>query len=212
MAQNSVREQLWLDYNASWAATGRIEIFGDVGARTDLESSTDSKQLVVRPGVLYTPSRRVRLAGGLASFNTFIDGGLELTELRVWQGVGATWPRSVRLDHYFRTEERIYFDTDTWETSWSLRTRYLLQLPIDIETWESGRYLRLYLCAEGFITLGPEPRERHQQVRTILGLEHARSRNFRLRFDTMLELAHRYQTDDNWAALILRLRLYHRIR
>lgn len=208
-AQNGVREQLWIDYNASWGVTDRVEIFGDLGARTDLESSTDWKLLVLRPGLLYTPGGRLRLAGGLASFNTFSDTRLDQTELRIWQGVGTIWPRTIRLDHYIRTEERIYFDADTWDASWSVRTRYSVQLPIDLETWHRGRYLRLYLCAEGFLTLGSEPRERHRQMRTILGIEHARSRTLRFRFDTMLELAHRYQTADDWTALCLRLRIYH---
>ena len=212
VAQNGIREQLWTDYNASWAASERLEIYGDVGARTDLESSTDWKLLVIRPSILYTPGRGLRLAGGLASFNTFTNGSLDQTELRIWQGVGTTWPRAIRLDHYFRTEERIYFDGGAWDAKWSLRTRYLLQLPMELTTSRTGRYLRLYLCAEGFITLGPEQRERHQQIRTILGIEHARSRSVRVRFDTMLELARRYQTEDNWTALYLRLRIYHRLR
>ena len=209
--QSALHEQLWVDYNASWTVTPKLSLYGDLGARSDLESATNWKQLVIRPGMLYNPGADVRLTAGLASFDTFVDGSLAQSELRVWQGVSTAWPGSIGIDHYFRAEERIYFNTENGDASWSLRTRYSAQMPIALKTWDSPRYLRLYLSTEGFITIGPDPRERHRQVRAIVGIEHGRSRSVRVRFDTMLEWAWRYQTIDSWTALYLRLRVYQRL-
>jgi len=206
-----LHEQIWFDYNASWTLTPKLSLYGDIGGRGDLESATDWKQIVIRPGVLYTPGSSVRLTAGLASFDTFVDGRIARSELRVWKGVNAAWPRSVGLEHYLRAEERIYFNTDNGNTSWSLRTRYSAQLPIALKMWDAARHLRLHVGTEGFITIGPDPGECHRQVRAIVGIEHGLSRILRVRFDTMLERAWRYKSFDSWTALYLRLRFYQRL-
>jgi hypothetical protein len=118
----------------------------------------------------------------------------------------------VRLDHYVRTEQRIFCDADTRDVNWSWRSRYRIELPVDLAPSESTPHWRMYLSVEGFLTLGPEQGQRHQQLRGTLGLEHAPADAWHIRFDATVERAARYRQGDTWTALYLRLRVYQRLK
>ena len=168
--------------------------------------------MILRPGVRWSPRNSIRLTGGFASFYNSMRGAADVWELRPWQGVGITWPQSIRLVHYFRLEERFYLNTETWDAESSVRPRYQVALPLDLKRWDSGRYWQLQLSVEGFLTLGAESGERHRQVRATAGLEYCAGASLRLRFDTTLEKAVQYLESERWTALNLRLRVFQRLR
>lgn len=182
-SQNDVSPQLWVDYNPSWRASPKFELYGDIGARTELESD-GWWRFVVRPSVRYQLNREVQLSGGVGSFYTWNDLISDRWELRPWQGVRATWPRiPVPVEHFLRFEERFDFNTRTWESLNSLRMRYRLRSYFDWEAKQSGRHWRVMGSVEGFLTLAGEQGQFQEQFRLSIGLERSYRPGLRARID-----------------------------
>lgn len=205
-AQEGAQQQLWLDFNPSVTVAPGVAVFGDVGIRVPLETSADWRTMIIRPGTMLSVGG-VRLAAGGAGFYT-ADPGADKWELRPWQGIGITWPRSLGLEHYVRTEQRASISTDTWDTRWSLRTRYNVQIPISLADRTRGHAWRLLIGSEGFLTFNPDPGQRHRQLRCTMAAEHTIDPTWRVRLEITVELARRYHVDGGWTGLYLRLRTY----
>ena len=122
-------EQIWVDYNPLWQGAGQVELFGDVGYRTEIDNN-DVWRLVLRPSVA-VPAGKFRLTAGIGNFLTFFDAIDDRWELRPFQGVSTVWPEGrFSMEHYVRLEERFDFNTENWNSVNSLRLRYQL-----LTTW-----------------------------------------------------------------------------
>ncbi len=175
-AQNDVSEQIWLDYNPRWTWPSGLELFGDVGVRTELAEQGWGR-IVVRPGIRGTIGSGFRLAGGTGIFYTGGPNVPDELELRPFQGVSVTWPRGrVRLDHYARLEERFQFATATWSLATSLRFRYRLHTQIHWEGARADAHWRLLAHFEGFLTIAGETGLLDEKVRAGMGVEHGLAR------------------------------------
>ncbi len=210
-SQHDVSPQLWVDYNPSWRATPKLEVYGDIGARTELESG-GWWRFVVRPSVRYQLHRDVRLSGGVGSFYTWNDIIADRWEIRPWQGVSGTWPRApLPIEHFLRFEEQFDFNTRTWESLNSLRMRYRLRTYIEWSAFRPGRYWRLLGSVEGFLTLAGEQGQFREQFRVSLGLERSYVPGIRTRFDATWQREGQLFGEGSIEDLFLRVRLFTRL-
>ncbi len=165
-----VSEQLWLDYNPRWVLPSNLELFGDVGFRTEL-GAQDWSRLVVRPGVR-GPVGSFRLSGGVGGFFTKNEILENRFELRPFQGIAATWPsrRVFGLDHYFRVEEKFEWAGGTGETNVSIRLRYRLQTQYALPGPQGRPPWRLRAMGEAFLTLAGSSGQFKENARLGLGI------------------------------------------
>jgi hypothetical protein len=207
-SENVVSPQLWVDYNPSWRVTSRFEIYGDLGARTELESG-GWWRFVVRPSVRYQLHRDVRVMGGLGNFITVNDVIADRWEIRPWQGVNLTWPRApIHFEHFLRFEEQFDFNTQTWESQNSLRARYRLRTVIQWSAFQQDRYWRLLASVEGFLRLAGEQGQFREQFRLAVGVERSVRTGMRTRFDATWQREGRLFVDGAIDELFLRVRLF----
>ncbi len=205
---DDVSTQIWMDYNARWTWPSGLELYGDVGLRTELER-TGWGRFVLRPGVRGTVGS-FRLSGGVGSFYTANEIATDRWEIRPFQGISATWPRSpIRLDHYARFEERFEFETADWTLDASLRFRYRVQTQFLWGGLRGGVYWRLLGHAEGLLILAGNAGQFDEKVRIGVGIERGFGPAFRLRVDATWQktgtLFSGAPTDD----IYLRVRLFH---
>ncbi len=210
-SQDDVSSQLWVDYNPSRPLSTKLEVYGDLGARTEL-SSGGWWRFVARPSVRYQLHRDVQLMGGLGSFYTWNDAIADRWQIRPWQGVRATWPRvPVRLEHFVRFEERFDFNTGTWESLNSLRGRYRLRTVLQWAALRPDRYWRLIGSVEGFLTLAGEQGQFREQFRLSVGLERSYRAGLRTRFEATWQKEGRLLGEGSISDLFLRVRLFTRL-
>ena len=169
-----VSQQLWLDYNPRWVFPSNLELFGDVGFRTELGDQSWSR-LIIRPGVR-GPVGSFRLSGGVGGFFTSNENFANRVEIRPFQGIEATWPsrRILGLNHHFRVEERFEFVRGTGETNVSIRLRYMLQTQYAFAGAQDGPIWRIRAIAEAFLTLAGDEGQFKEQARIGVGI----GRNF----------------------------------
>ena len=180
---DDISKQLWLDYNPAWALSPSLELYGDVGVRTEL-GARGWGRAVIRPSVR-GPAGSFRWSGGIGGFFTGNEIAANRLEIRPFQGIATTWPRRrfFRLEHYARLEERLEWETETWSGEQSLRFRYRLQSrysfrgPLDNTTWQ------VLLHGEAFLTLAGNAGQFDEKVRIGAGLEVELADAWRVRLD-----------------------------
>ena len=205
-AQDEVSQQIWLDYNPRVIWPSAIEVYGDIGVRTELNSRGWGR-FVVRPGVR-GPVGRFRLSGGLGTFYTWYDASPNRLELRPFQGINWTWPnKRISLDHYVRLEERFDFETADWNLDFSSRVRYRLQTEFRWSAVQSGAHWRLVGHAEGFLTFIGDADEK---FRFGVGIERAFVSNARVRLDVTWQIVGAPFSGAPTDELYIRLRLFQR--
>ena len=209
-SDNEVSPQLWMDYNPSWRASPRFEVYGDLGARTELQSG-GWWRFVIRPSVRYRVHEYVRIAGGIGSFYTLNDIIADRWEIRPWQGVSATWPRTpLPIEHFLRFEEQFDFNTRTWQSLNSLRMRYRVRTYFDWSAHQPGKYWRLMGSIEGFLVLAGEQGQFREQFRLSVGLERSYRSGIRTRFDATWQREGTLFGEGSIEDLFLRVRLFTR--
>ena len=182
-AQDDVSTQIWVDYNPRWSWPSGLQLYGDLGVRTEL-SQTGWGRIVVRPGVRGPIGRGFQLSGGIGGFYTANEEAADRLEVRPFQGISATWPhKPIRLDHYARLEERLEFETDDWTLEASLRFRYRLQTQVRWQGLRPGSHWRLIGHVEFFFTLSGEAGQFDERVRAGLGVERGLGPAWRVRAD-----------------------------
>lgn len=207
---DQLRKELWVDFNPSRSLGSKTEVYGDIGARTDLELGGHWR-FVVRPSIRYRPSPSVSVAGGLGSFYTLNTVIADRWEIRPWQGVTLTWPRlRVSLEHFLRLEQIFDFNTRTWESLNSLRLRYRLRAFTDLGVTRPGRHWRLMGSVEGFVTILGDQGQSREQFRLTAGLERSYRPGLRTRFDATWQKEGSLFGDGSIDDLFLRVRLYTR--
>ena len=210
--QDDVSPQLWADFNPSWRRSPKFEVYSDIGVRKEIGSSTALWRFVVRPSVRYSPSRDVRISGGIGNFLTVNDVIANRYEFRPWQGVSLTWPRSpLVFEHFVRLEEIFDFNTRTWESLNSLRGRYRLRGSYDWAPGGPGRYWRIMGSIEGFLTLVGESGQSRELVRLTVGLERGHRDGRRTRLDATWQKEARMFGGGTVDDIFLRLRVFARL-
>jgi len=163
-------EQIWVDYNPSWWPAEGIELFGDVGARTEI-GNDEWWRFVVRPSVGF-PTGRFRIAAGIGNFFTVNNVINDRWELRPFQGVSTVWPKGrFSLEHYLRLEERFDFNTGTWNSLNSLRLRYQLLASYRWSAHQTRRQWSVVGIAEPFVKLAGDEGLQREQFRITAGLQ-----------------------------------------
>ena len=206
--EGDVSEQIWLDYNPVWALSSSLELYGDIGVRTELRERGWGR-VVVRPSIR-GPVGSFRWSGGIGGFFTGNETAADRIEIRPFQGIAATWPRRriFHLEHYVRVEERFEWETDGWSLDASLRFRYRVQTrysfsgPLENASWQ------VLFHAEGFLTVAGNAGQFDEKVRIGAGLERAFGSGWRGRLDLTWQkvgaLFSGAPTDD----LYIRVRVY----
>jgi len=206
-AEDEVSPQLWVDYNPAWRVAPRIDVFGDVGARTEL-GSQGWWRFVVRPSVRYQFDR-VQLSGGVGNFLTFNDVIADRWEIRPWQGGRFSWPLgAVPFEHLVRLEERFDFNLRNWNSSNSLRIRYRLRPSVDWGRESKDRYWRALGSVEVFYTLAGDPGQFQEEVRLTASIERGYRPELRVRLDAMWQKEGRPFSEGSIYDLILRFRVF----
>jgi hypothetical protein len=180
--ESSVSKQLWLDYDPSVWVSEKVELFGDVGVRTELEDN-GWWRLVIRPSV-GIPVGAFQLTGGIGNFITFNEIASDRWEIRPFQGISTVWPPwRLRFNHYLRLEERFDFDTETWVAATSLRLRYQLGVSYRFSAIQADRYWSIIGSGEAFLTLTGNQGQQREQVRVTAGIERTLGQERRLHFE-----------------------------
>lgn len=180
--EDDISEQLWVDYNPRWTWPSGLQVYGDIGVRTELGAQGWGR-IVVRPAVR-GPVGPFRLSGGLGSFYTANTDAPDRWEIRPFQGISATWPSSpIPLDHYLRFEERFEFEMSDWTLDASFRLRYRLQTQFRWGGVTGDAYWRVLGHFEGFLTLTGDAGQFDEKVRIGAGIERGFGSAWRLRVD-----------------------------
>jgi len=166
--------QIWIDFIPHFKVNERLEYYGDAGFRMILEEPK-AYTLIARPSVRYHLNSIVELQGGIGSFFTIIDNYTNQLELRPWQGVRIHWPTFGRIGikHSFKMEERLLWETETWDFDPALRFRYKLggRIPFN-----EARCFYLSAFGEAFVNVGGESVTLlRNRMRGYFGVGHKRS-------------------------------------
>ncbi len=151
--QERVNIQPWFDITLYNEYSDQIEFYGDAGLRHYLYGDFPWNRYYIRPAIKYTPLPWLGIRGGIGLFYT--DNTEEFAntlELRPFQGVSIGWPKYswVRFSHYFRVEERIQYNTQTWDRSFNMRYRYQFSTRIQPNVHKSEHYVYFPLFWEIF--------------------------------------------------------------
>ena len=205
---NEISKQLWVDYDPRWTWPSGLELYGDVGLRTELES-TGWSRFVIRPGVR-GPVGPFRLSAGVGSFYTANETAADRWEIRPFQGIAATWPSSpIRFDHYLRAEERFEFEMADWTLDASFRLRYRLQTQFRWSGVRGDAFWRLLLHGEVFLTVAGEAGQFEDLWRIGVGVERGFGPRFRLRVDATWQKVGAPFSGALTDNLYIRLRAFH---
>jgi len=205
---DDISPQLWADYNPSWQVRPNLELYGDLGARSEIQSG-GWWRFVVRPSVRFQASERVRVSGGLGIFFTLNDVIADRLEIRPWQGASLTWPRGrVPIEHFVRLEERFDFNLRNGNSLNSVRFRYRLRPSFDWGQVRPGRYWRLLASGEIFYHIVGEPAQFDEEVRLTVGIERGYREGLRLRLDATWQKEGRAFREGTIDDLILRVRVF----
>jgi len=211
-AQHELGGQVWIDYNPAWQVSPAGELFGDVGARTELEGLSWFR-LVVRPGFRQRVSSRVQVGGGVGSFYSANDIVDDRWELRPWQGMVVSWPSSgVPLEHYVRIEQRIDLNTGTWDARVSLRGRYRVHTRFEWARTPAGTYWRVLAGVEGFLTLVGDQGQFREQFRVSAAVERGLRPRLVLLGEVMLQRAGWLLAGRTVDDLVVRIRFFQYLR
>jgi hypothetical protein len=180
---DDISQQIWLDYNPVWTLPDSLELYGDVGVRTELGQQGWGK-IVVRPSIRGSVGK-FRWSGGIGGFFTGNVSAPDGIEIRPFQGITATWPRRriFHIEHYARLEERFEWETDTWNSDQSLRFRYRLQTRYSFSGPLENAQWQVLLHGEAFFTVAGNAGQFDEKVRIGAGLELATGAALRTRLD-----------------------------
>ena len=106
----------------------------------------------MRPSFRYLSPKGWEAHAGLGLFYTENTSFFDVLEVRPWQGFWVKWPQlgKIAFSHYFRFEQRLLFDTDTWTLDSELRLRYKLGTKIPVTPLTTDGRLFLPLSIELF--------------------------------------------------------------
>jgi hypothetical protein len=200
-------EQLWVDFIPHFKVNERFEYYGDASLRVIFEEKK-IYTFIARPSVRYDLNSIVELQGGVGFFYSIIGDITNQLELRPWQGVRVHWPTFGRIGikHSFKMEERLIWETETWDFDPGLRFRYKLggRIPFN----ESRRFY-LSLFGEAFANVGDERASiLRNRMRGYFGMGYKRNNTWTVELEFMLQRS-RINTVEDFSVSdrILRLKI-----
>jgi len=179
-------EQLWLDFTPHFKINERFEYYGDASLRVIFVENRIFT-LAARPSARYHLNSIVELQGGIGFFYSFLDNISNQLELRPWQGVRIHWPTFGRIGikHSLKLEERLLWETETWDFDPALRFRYKLggRIPFD-----QSRSFYLSLFGEAFANGGGENAAiLRNRMRGYFGLGYKRNEMWTVELEYILQ-------------------------
>ena len=217
----SITNQIWLDYNPDFSLSEKVDLYGDIGARTLFPNEWN--RYVFRPVLKYQMPKlffenlysKEELHAGIGFFLTDNKNSANRLEIRPFQGYRLTWPNRPRivLQHYIRLEERFDIEIPKWINTFGLRVRYraelILKLKGDWLSFNDGLYLPVRM--ELFWNLkGSE--QFNDVVRITPGIGYEFSPAWKAEFDLSYHYT-RNTVEDNFATndIVFRFRVFHRL-
>ncbi len=178
---------VWLDYNDSNNLKGNWFMESDFGYRFRLDYTDNWQRLHGRSGVGYK-FKNSKVISGLALFLVYLPQRVADLEIRPWQGVKYSWPKSnrVELKHFVRFEERIHFlgtSTNKTYNYFELKFRYGLMFQYILNKTENkhGEWVGLFGFEPFFnLYVNQEP-IRVVKSRTSLGFKYSFSTKTKVR-------------------------------
>jgi hypothetical protein len=88
---------------------------------------------MIRPTLVYTMNDLIYFQGGIQMLYTD-EGALNVLEVRPWQGMNVFFPRirNIYINHFFRLEERFFYENGGEHEASSLRGRYAILTTIPL--------------------------------------------------------------------------------
>jgi long-subunit fatty acid transport protein len=180
----TINQQLWLDFTAHIYVNDKLEFFGDTGYRSILASDV-FKLIYVRPSAGYRLNDIWELEGGLGIFYAFNKLATNTLEIRPWQGILIKWPRvrRLRFNNFVRLEERIFFKTKDWSSSFDLRLRFKVSGHYNLCRECADTYWFILFYGELFAPINDDlPEVFRNQGRVGAGIGYKFSKNWRFDF------------------------------
>jgi len=157
LSNNIVTKQIWLDYNVSYTISEKVNVYGEIGARTIFPNEWN--RYVIRPSISYKLPKRflpnlyhnLKLYAGAGFFFTNNLTESNRLEIRPFQGIKVTWPDrpKINISHYVRLEERFDIETANWDNTFGLRLRYQAEMVLFLKgewlSFNDGVYLPIGL-------------------------------------------------------------------
>ena len=127
-AQEETDFQTWTDFTTFYHFNEKWVYNGDYGIR-GLLSEQNWNQVYIHPAVIYHRRAKLRFRGGIRFIFTQESDESNTFEIRPWQGIRILWPdlNFMIIDHYFRIEERLTWQTQTRGFDGNIRLRYRLE-------------------------------------------------------------------------------------
>jgi hypothetical protein len=200
-------EQLWVDFIPHFKVNERFEYYGDASLRVIFEEK-EIYTFIGRPSVRYHLNSILELQGGLGFFYTISDININQLELRPWQGVRIHWPTFGRIGikHSLKMEERLLWDTESWNFDPALRFRYKLggRIPFN-----EARSFYLSLFGEAFVNLGDDSATiLRNRMREYIGIGHKRNDTWTVELEFILQRSRSNTVEDfNVSDRIFRLKV-----
>ena len=216
----STTEQIWLDYNPAYSLSEKLDLYGDIGARTVFPN--EWYRFIVGPSVRYKRPNLIlkklyykeELHFGIRFFFTANKDFSNRLEIRPFQGYKLSWPNRPRivLQHYVRLEERFDIETSNWINTFGLRVRYraklILKFKGDWVSFNDGLYLPVSM--ELFWNL-KGVQQFNDVVRITPGIGYKISPIWKAEFDFSYHYT-RNTVEDDFATndIVFRLRVFHK--
>jgi len=222
ISDNIITEQIWLDFNPEYSLSERVDLYGDLGARTVFPN--EWSRFVVGPSIRYKRPKLIlknlyykeELHFGIKFYFTANKSFSNRLEIRPFQGYKLSWPNRplIVLQHYVRLEERFDIETSNWINTFGLRLRYRAKLTLkfkgDLITFNKRLYLPIRI--EGFWNL-KGVQQFNDVVRITPGIGYELSPIWKAEFDLSYHYT-RNSIEENFATndIVLRFRVYHKLK
>ena len=213
--QETVDNQLWLNYALSVRASENFSYGGDAGFRGFI-SNQDWNQILIRPTATYRFNRIVGVAGAVAWFGTFNVDEDNVNEFRIHQDFNINWPNFGYVDFFYRLriEERFFF-YQNGSNEFNLRIRNLVGVESqDFRLGQGKKPFYFQVIFETFKTVGDDSSTEVfvNQTRTHAAFGHRISPRFRYELHYIWQKS-RLLSDDGLKTSqnIFRLRTFHTI-
>jgi hypothetical protein len=126
--QDETDFQTWTDFTTFYHINEKWIYNGDYGIR-GLVSNFNWTQAYIHPAFIYRVRAKLRFRGGVRFIFSQEADESNTFEMRPWQGIRILWPdlNFMIIDHYFRIEERLTWQTQSGSFDGNLRLRYRLE-------------------------------------------------------------------------------------
>jgi len=192
-AEDKTGKQIRIDVVPQWYSKDKIKVYGQISIRKEFNYN-DWVRYVVKPSIAYSLDDSWSLRGGLGLLytdNKDLNGFVipNRLEVRPFQGlkynyaINKTWA----LSAYGRLEERFDFNTQTKESTNSLRLRLKISATYKFDALQTGKYYRLMFNAEGFSTLSEAIHQIDEKHRVSLAIERILSHNQKVKVEVTWE-------------------------